>query len=267
MTTTPANDVAAIFDLDKILRSSVTLLMLSKGLDRTDRAENLVAMAGSRATAPARRRAGLDEPVNKQAPVFGAIAGRSTAEVQRWARQLATREILPRVHPQVVEMIARAHQSGMRTILVTGAPDVVATAVAATLDIDDVAATISEIDDGGHYTGRPEIGLLDGPTKLAAVEQIAQAQGVDLARSHVYSDQMGSPELLDAAGFPHVINPTGATRARALERGWAIHEIRSVHWLWVAELPGLGTVGALGAGFIAGLVVGRRHRLPGSSVG
>ena len=249
MTSTPANGVAAIFDLDKILRSSVTLLMLSKGLDRTDRAENLVAMAGSKATAPARRRAGLDEPANKQAPVFGAIAGRSTAEVQRWARQLATREILPRVHPQVVEMIARAHQSGMSTIF-----------------IDDVAATIPEIDDGGRYTGRPEVGLLEGPTKLAAVEQIAQTQGVDLARSHVYSDQLGSPELLDAAGFPHVINPTGATRGKALERGWAIHEIRSVHWLWVAELPGLGTLGALGAGFIGGLAVGGRRRRSGSSV-
>ena len=251
---------AAIFDLDKTLRSSVTMLLLGRGLDRTDRAENLVAMAGGRATAPVRRRAGLLGPPEPQTPIFDLLAGRSTSEVQGWARRLATREILPRVHPQVVEMIARAHQSGLRTILVTGAPDVLARAVAATLDIDEVAATVAEVDDRGYYTGRPDVAVLAGPGKLAAVREVADRVGVDLARSHVYADRLGSHELLEAAGFPHVINPDGPTRARALEEGWAIHEIRAVHWLWVAELPGLGTLGALAAGFAAGVAVGARRR-------
>jgi HAD superfamily hydrolase (TIGR01490 family) len=258
---------AAFFDLDRTLRATVATALVARGLGTSGRTRNLVEMAGVQATRPLRRWAGVGEPDLPQGVVLELLAGHTEDEVAAWARSIATTEVLPRVHPQVVEMIARHASSGTPTVLVTVAPRQLAAAVAATLDITHVLASEAETGPDGRFTGHAQGVPNSGPVKLAAVQALAHRESLDLARSHVYSDRDGSPELLAAVGFKHVVNPDPQTRERAVADGWAIHEIRAVHWLWALELPG---VRPLAAG-LAGLALGwslharrtRRRSQPG----
>jgi phosphoserine phosphatase len=145
------------------------------------------------------------------------------------------------------------------SVLVTVAPRELATAVAATIDVDHVLATEAEIGADGRYTGRAEGRPLVGPAKLAAVRDLAEREGIDLAASHVFADRAGSVELLEAVGFPHVVNPDASLRARAEASGWPVHEIPPVHWLWAVEMPGVSQVAAAAVGLAAGWVLGRRR--------
>ncbi len=252
---------AAFFDLDRTLRASVSMALLGRSGGSPGRGHTLLALAGGQATRPLRRWAGVGEPDLPQGTVLELLAGHTEAEVERWARTIATTEILPRLNPQVVEMVARWAGPETPSALVTVAPRELATAVAATLDVDHVLATEAERAPDGRFTGRAEGRPLVGAAKLAAVEELAGREGIDLGASHVYSDRAGSRELLEAAGFPHVVNPDAALRERAVEMGWAVHEIPPVHWLWAVELPGLSQVGAGLLGLAAGyLWRGRRHR-------
>jgi HAD superfamily hydrolase (TIGR01490 family) len=252
-----AGRTGAFFDLDRTLRASVSMALLSRGAG--GRAQNLVALAGGTATRPLRRLAGVGEPQLPQGMVLELLAGHTEAEVRRWARTIATTEILPRLNPQVVEMVSRWSGPDTPSVLVTVAPRELASAVAATIDVDHVLATEAERGPDGRYTGRAEGPPLAGAAKLAAVEELAAGEGIDLARSHVYSDRAGSRELLEAVGFPHVVNPDAALRERAAEAGWAVHEIAPVHWLWAVELPGLSQAGAAALGLGAGFVLGTRR--------
>jgi HAD superfamily hydrolase (TIGR01490 family) len=249
---------AAFFDLDRTLRATVSMALLSRGAG--GRAQSLVALAGGSVTRPLRRLAGVGEAHLPQGGVLELLAGHTEAEVQRWARTIATTEILPRLGPQVVEMVSRWSGPDTPSVLVTVAPRELAVAVAATIDVDHVLATEAERGPDGRYTGRAEGAPLVGTAKLAAVEDLAGREGIDLSRSHVYSDRSGSPELLRAVGFPHVVNPDAELREQALDNGWAIHEIPSVHWLWAVELPGLPQAGAALVGFAAGYALRGRRR-------
>lgn len=253
----PADDIA-VFDLDRTLGGSVALLLLSRGVGASQRTRNAVGMIVDRATRPVRRWAGLEETTTLEA-LFQVLAGRQVEAVRKAARTVATTEILPRVHPQVARIIAANNAVGYATALVTTAPEELARAVADTLDVEYVVATRSEVDARGRLTGRPDGELNTGPVKLTRVQALLDKLGLDLSQAHVYSDASGSRELLEAAGFKHVVNPDGALRQRALDEGWAVHDVRPVGWLWAAELPGAATIGAAGAGLVAGWIL-RGHR-------
>jgi HAD superfamily hydrolase (TIGR01490 family) len=250
---------AAFFDLDRTLRASVSMALIGRAAGGAGRAQALVALAGGSATRPLRRWAGVGEPDLPQGAVLELLAGHSETEVERWARTIATTEILPRLNPQIVEIVARWSGPDTPSVLVTVAPRELATAVAATLDIDHVLATEAERGPDGRFTGRAEGRPLVGAAKLTAVRELAAREGIDLARSHVYSDRSGSRELLEAVGFPHVVNPDQPLRDRAVEQGWAVHEIPPVHWLWAVELPGLSQAVAALLGLAAGLALGARR--------
>ncbi|HET7761085.1 MAG TPA: haloacid dehalogenase-like hydrolase [Phycicoccus sp.] len=250
---------AAVFDLDRTLRASISLAMLGRGPASTSRARTLVLMAGGPLTRPLRRWTGVTGADVPQGAVLELLAGHDEVEVARWARAVATTEILPRIHPQVVEMIATAARSEDLTVLVTVAPRELAAAVGATLDIDHVLATEAERGPDGRYTGRAVDAPLAGPAKLAAVVDLAERESVDLDRSHVYADRDGSRELLEALGVRHVVNPDASTRARAVEEGWAIHEVRPAHWLWALEVPGVRPAAAGLAGVAVGWALRSRR--------
>lgn len=252
-----AGRTAAFFDLDRTLRASVSMALLSRGAG--GRAQNLAALAGGQATRPLRRLAGVGEADLPQGIVLELLAGHTEAEVQRWARTIATTEILPRLNPQVVEIVSRWAGPETPSVLVTVAPRELATAVAATIDVDHVLATEAERGADGRYTGCADGPPMVGAAKLAAVRALAADEGIDLDHSHVYSDRAGSRELLEAVGFPHLVNPDAELRERAAEQGWAVHEIPAATWLWALELPGLSQAGAAVLGAAAGFALGTRR--------
>ena len=53
-----------------------------------------------------------------------------------------------------------------------------------------------------------------------ALEELASAQGLDLARSTAYSDSHTDLAFLEAVGHPVAVNPDRALRRVVRERGW-----------------------------------------------
>ena len=84
------------------------------------------------------------------------------------------------------------------------------------------------------YTGGIDGDFVWAMGKLAAVRRFAAAAGVDLGRSHAYSDSVFDVPLLRAVGHPHAVNPDRRLRAVATVHRWPVE-----HW---DRPPGVPTV-------------------------
>jgi len=145
--------------------------------------------------------------------------------------------------------LARMHiDAGQRVWLVTAAPVEVGAVIAQRLGLTGAIGTVAEIKDG-VYTGRLVGGLMHGPQKAAAIADLAEREGLDLARCAAYSDSINDVPMLSAVGRPVAVNPDSALRRAARDRGWEIRDFRSGRRAAKVAVPT-----ALGAGVVAGAV-------------
>ena len=61
-----------------------------------------------------------------------------------------------------------------------------------------------------------------GENKAAAMQELAEREGYDLAASYAYSDSATDLPMLSAVGHPHAVNPDKALRKAAVEKGWPV---------------------------------------------
>ena len=64
--------------------------------------------------------------------------------------------------------------------------------------------------------------LLHGPAKATAIQALAAAEGLDLARCSAYSDSVNDLALLEQATDPVATNPSPELEAIARARGWRV---------------------------------------------
>ncbi len=146
-------------------------------------------------------------------------------------------------------------------VLVTATPIELAIPVARALGMDKAHGTCAQVDEYGRYTGELETVTLHGAEKGALVQRLAEEQGLSLAASHAYGDSLNDVSMLEAVGYAHAVNPDAGLRRLALERGWAVHELRTARQSALVGVgPVLSAAGLLGAGFAGGLLAGRRSR-------
>ena len=69
--------------------------------------------------------------------------------------------------------------------------------------------------------------MLHGPAKAAAVRALAAREGLDLRRCTAYSDSVNDVPMLSVVGTAVAVNPDGALRDVARERGWQILDFRT----------------------------------------
>ncbi|MGI9601041.1 MAG: HAD-IB family hydrolase [Acidimicrobiales bacterium] len=140
-------------------------------------------------------------------------------EAVRAAGHDAATRLVPRVQPFALQLMAEHRAAGRPVVMATTTPYDVAAPLGEALGLDDVIATRYGVSDG-HYDGTVDGHFVWGRGKLAAVEDWAAANDVDLAASHAYSDSYYDQPLLGAVGDPVVVNPDPRMRFVALLRGW-----------------------------------------------
>lgn len=149
-------------------------------------------------------------------------AGAQLGELQADAWDLFNELLCLKAFPEGIRRV-RAHRAlGHRTLLITGALDVVVEPLRPLFD-DIVCAKLGVVD--GKLTGELLQLPPTGEARATLVSQYAASHGLRLEESVAYADSASDLPLLEAVGHPVAINPEAKLSAIARRRGWLIE-----HW-------------------------------------
>jgi HAD superfamily hydrolase (TIGR01490 family) len=176
------------------------------------------------------------------------VAGKPVEELRGLTEEIFDELMADRIWTGTLALAQMHIDAGQRVWLVTAAPVEVGAVIAQRLGLTGAIGTVAEIKDG-VYTGRLVGGLMHGPQKAAAIADLAEREGLDLARCAAYSDSINDVPMLSAVGRPVAVNPDSALRRAARDRGWEIRDFRSGRRAAKVAVPT-----ALGAGVVAGAV-------------
>jgi len=126
----------------------------------------------------------------------------------------------PIIYDEAASLIEQHHAAGRDVVIVSSSGSEVVEPIGELLGADHVIATRLKIEDG-RYTGDIEY-YAYAENKAAAIRELAEAEGYDLANCYAYSDSATDLPLLEAVGHPSAVNPDRALRKEALAREWPV---------------------------------------------
>ena len=148
--------------------------------------------------------------------------GASVEQLRADAQELFSEQLLLRSYPEGFARVREHRRLGHRTLLITGALDVVIEPFAPLFD--DVICARLGIEDG-RYTGRMEELPPIGEARANVLEDYAEERGLKLSETVAYADSASDMALLEAVGFPVSVNPEARLSTIARRRGWLVE-----HW-------------------------------------
>jgi HAD superfamily hydrolase (TIGR01490 family) len=258
---------AAFFDLDKtIIATSASTafsrpfydggLLSRRAAVRTAYA-HLMFMVG---------RADEDQTERLRRQLSAMVAGWEVSQVSAIVAETVRTSIEPTVYAEAIALITDHQAHGRDVVVVSASGAEVVEPIAALLGADDAIATRLEVEEG-RYTGRIAF-YAYGENKAAAVREMADRRGYDLAECYAYSDSITDLPLLQAVGHAAVVNPDRTLRRIADERGWDALTFRRPVALRPHLPPPRRTVPALTVlvlGVVLGVLLSRRRRTRPSS--
>jgi HAD superfamily hydrolase (TIGR01490 family) len=138
------------------------------------------------------------------------------------AVELFSQLILTKAFPAGFRRVREHRRLGHRTVLITGALDIVVERNLAPLFDDIVCARMSRTPDGLHWSGELTDAPPTGEARAMAMADYAAAEGLDLAEAVAYADSASDLPMLEAVGFPVAVNPETRLSAIARKRGWLV---------------------------------------------
>jgi HAD superfamily hydrolase (TIGR01490 family) len=130
--------------------------------------------------------------------------------------------LLAKSFPAGMARVRQHRALGHRTILITGALDLVVEPLRPLFDAI-VCARLGEVD--GKFTGRLEELPPIGEARALVLADYAESEGLQLEESMAYADSASDLPMLEAVGFPVAVNPEAKLAAIARRRGWHVE-----HW-------------------------------------
>jgi alcohol-forming fatty acyl-CoA reductase len=146
-------------------------------------------------------------------------AGANEAQLARLVHDRLGDALLRRSRPEAIRQVRKHRAAGHRTVLITGAIDVLVQPLAVLFD--EVVASRLHVRDGIYS------GFLDGPplvgeARAAWLRRYAGEVGADLSRSYAYGDSYSDRPLLEAVGNPVAVNPDLRLHRHARSRSWPV---------------------------------------------
>lgn len=145
------------------------------------------------------------------------------------AREMLSDLLMAKSFPDGIRRIRQHRRMGHRTLLITGALDLVVAPLRPLFD-DIIAAEMGA--DGGVYDGRLVSPPPTGEARYQMLADYAAGRGLDLRQSVAYADGTSDLPMLEAVGFPVAVNPETKLASLARRRGWLIE-----HWSTSAGAP------------------------------
>ena len=150
--------------------------------------------------------------------------GAPIAQLDEDSQELLTQLIMTKSFPAGFRRVREHRKLGHRTLLITGALDVVVQETLAPL-FDDIVCARMSIAPNGTYTGELNEGPPTGEARAMIMQEYADAEGLNLEEAVAYADSASDLPMLEAAGFPVAVNPETRLAAIARKRGWLVE-----HW-------------------------------------
>lgn len=250
---------AAFFDLDKTIIAKSSTLAFSKpfyagglinrrAVLRSSYAQFVYLLGG----------ADHDQMERMRQYLSGMVTGWDVQTVRDIVAETLYHIVEPIVYDEAVTLMERHRAAGRDVVIVSSSGYEVVEPIGRMLGADRVIATRMVVEDG-RYTGEIEH-YVYGPNKAVAINELAAAEGYDLAASYAYSDSVTDAPMLELAGHPVAVNPDKQLRKLAAERGWPVVDFSEP--VGLAErtklqpsLPALAFTAAGAAVAAAGLVV------------
>ncbi len=157
--------------------------------------------------------------------------GAPVSRLERDGWELFSDLILTKSFPAGIRRVREHRALGHKTLLITGALDVVIEPLRPLFD-EVVCARLGRRN--GRFTGELTEAPPTGEARALIMADYAQAHGLDLEQSVAYADSASDLPMLEAAGHPVAVNPETKLAAIARKRGWHVE-----HWPKAPQGPRL----------------------------
>ena len=256
----PAPLAGAFFDVDNTLMRGASIYYFARGLAARKMfgARDLARMTWGQVFFRLRGAENSDHIDAAREAALAFVAGHKVADIVRLGEEIYDESMAERIWAGTRELTQQHLQAGQRVWLVTATPVELASILARRLGLTGALGTVAEPRDG-VYTGRLVGGLLHGEAKAAAIQALADREGLDLARCSAYSDSLNDMPMLTLVGHPNAVNPDLGLRAEARSHDWPIYDFRSGRKATMIALPIAAGAGAVAGGMVAGAAVHRRR--------
>jgi HAD superfamily hydrolase (TIGR01490 family) len=256
----PDPTAGAFFDVDNTLMRGASIYYFARGLAARKMfgPRDLARMAWGQLSFRVRgaENSGHIDAAREAALAF--VMGHKVADIVALSEEIYDESMADRIWEGTRALAQRHLEAGQRVWLVTATPVELATIISRRLGLTGALGTVAESVDG-QYTGRLVGGLLHGDAKAAAVQALADREGLDLARCSAYSDSTNDLPMLELVGYPNVVNPDAELRAEAGTRDWPVHDFRSGRRATLIALPAAAGAGAIVGGVAAAAALRRRR--------
>ncbi|HET6794537.1 MAG TPA: HAD-IB family phosphatase [Acidimicrobiales bacterium] len=143
--------------------------------------------------------------------------GADAEELSRRAVGLFHQLLLAKSFPAGIRRVREHRALGHRTLLITGALDIVIEPLRPLFD-DIVCANMDTR--GGRLTGELLTSPPTGEARAMVMADYAEAEGLSLEQSVAYADSASDLPMLEAVGHPVAVNPEVKLATIARKRGW-----------------------------------------------
>ena len=210
----------AAFDLENtIIASNVVESYAWLATRHVDRSERARLVAGLLAEAPRLLRLDRRDRSDFLRAFYRRYEDAPVDQLRLDSYELFSDLLAARAFPEAFARVRRHRALGHRTLLITGALDFVVEPLRPLFD-EIVCARMGEHD--GKFTGELTQSPPTGEARALLLEEYARSQGLSLADTVAYADSTSDLPMLEAAGFPVVVNPEAKLAAIARRRGWLI---------------------------------------------
>jgi alcohol-forming fatty acyl-CoA reductase len=155
--------------------------------------------------------------------------GAPIAQLDEDATELLSQLILTKGFPAGFRRVRQHKALGHRTVLITGALDIVVERNLRPLFDEIICARMRRSPDG-TWTGELDEAPPTGEARAMLMADYADAEGLRLEEAVAYADSASDLPMLEAVGYPVAVNPETRLSAIARKRGWLVE-----HW---AKAPG-----------------------------
>jgi HAD superfamily hydrolase (TIGR01490 family) len=244
---------AAFFDIDNTMIRGSSFAALAKGMADRDyfTTSEILEFTWKQLKYVLSGRENMEDIAQATENGLAFVKGRRPEEIRQLANEVYDETMVRRLWAGSLELVAAHRALGHEVWLVSATPVEVAEEIAARLDLTGGLGTRAEVADG-VYTGRLDGPPLHGAAKVETIRALAEAHGLDLARSAAYSDSSNDIPMLSEVGFPVAVNPDGPLRAHARREGWPIRDYR----IRGKDAVRRGVPAAAAAGVAVGVAVG-----------